>query len=148
MGQVHRKHGHWLLAFLRRRYGHEEAEELLQETYVRVIGKAVEIRNPRALLARVAINAAQNRAEARAVRPRLVFDEDAFHGFAEPSNQEQLLALKQAILALPPKLREVMVLSRFAGLTNEEVAHRCGISVKAVEARVTKALKVCTTLLG
>jgi RNA polymerase sigma-70 factor (ECF subfamily) len=120
LAEIHRDHGNWLMAFLRRRFGREEAEELVQETYVRIVGRQVEIRNPRAFLARVAINAAQNRAEARAVRPQLVSDDQFTLGVAEASHQDEALALKQAILALPPKLQEVFLLSRFAGLTSAE----------------------------
>jgi RNA polymerase sigma-70 factor (ECF subfamily) len=48
---------------------------------------------------------------------------------------------------MPPQVREVFLLSRSAGLTYEEIAHRCGISVKRVEARMTAALKMCTALM-
>lgn len=147
VGDLYRQHGNWLFDFLRRRFGREEAEELVQETYVRVLGRQVEIRNPRAFLARVAINAAQNRAEARAVRPQLIFDEAATMGVAEAADQEHLLLLKQTILALPPKLQEVFLLSRFKGMTYEEIAVRCGISVKAVEWRMAKTLAMLTALL-
>lgn len=147
VGELHRNHGNWLMSFLRRRFGPEEAEDLVQETYVRIVGRNIEIRDPRRFLARVAVNAARDRADARAVRPRLVSDENALLGFAEGADQERSLLIKQAILALPPKLQEVFLLSRFAGLTYEEIAHRCGISVKAVEARMTKALAMCAALL-
>lgn len=142
-GDLHRAHGNWLIAFLRRRFGPDEAEDLAQETYVRLVGKAVQIRNPRALLARIALNAARDQARRRAVRPTLVVEDAAPLGVGSGPDQEQDLLLKQVILALPPRLRETFVLSRFAGLSYEEIAARLGISVKTVEKRMTKALALC-----
>ena len=142
---LYRRHGGWLVAFLRRRFGAQEAEELAQETYVRALGSGAEIRNPRAFLARVATTAAQDRARRRASRPVLV--EETPGGAPCPAEQEARLVMKQAILALPPNLQEVFLLSRFGGLTYEQIALRCGVSVKTVEARMSKALAQCAELL-
>jgi RNA polymerase sigma factor (sigma-70 family) len=139
---IYRSHGGWLVDFLRRRFGRQEAEELAQETYVRALSAGAEIRHPRAFLARVALSAARDRARRRLARPVLVSASEGREA-AFPAPQEQSLALKQAILALPPKLQTVFLLSRFGGLTYEQIALRCGISVKAVEARMSKALALC-----
>jgi RNA polymerase sigma-70 factor (ECF subfamily) len=114
---VYREHGGWLIAFLRRRFGRQDAEELAQETYVRAAGTGVQLRNPRAFLARVAINAARDQARRRSVRPSLVGDERALGAASTAGGQPEDLLLKQLILGLPPKLREVFLLSRFGGLT-------------------------------
>lgn len=141
--EIYRRHGGWLIAFLRRRFGWDVAEDLAQDTFARAVGAGLEIRNPRAFLARVAINAALDQERRRAVRPTLVAEGAAGAGAATPADQAELLALKQIILSLPPKLREVFLLSRYGGLTYEEIAQRCGISVKTVEGRMTKALAMC-----
>ena len=127
---LYRHHSGWLLAFLRRRFTAQDAEDLAQETFVQVVGARPDIRNPRAFLARVALNTAGMQARKQRVRPRFVAEAAIPPGVCEPADQEQVLLLKQAILALPPRLREVFLLSRFAGLTYEEIAHRCGVSVK------------------
>jgi RNA polymerase sigma-70 factor (ECF subfamily) len=143
---VFRLHRSWLISFLRRRFGRDEAEDLVQETYARAASARSELRNPKAYLVRVALNAARDQARRRAARPLLVADGELLEA-PDPASQAEALQLKQVILALPPKLREVFLLSRFGGLTYEEIAHRCGISVKTVEGRMTKALAMCTALM-
>lgn len=145
--RLFRDHGNWLVAFLRRRFGPQEAEDLAQETYVRTLGVHTEIRNPRAFLVRVAVNAAHDRARRAAVRPTLVAESVSGGGGASPADQAQALQLKQVILGLPPQLQEVFLLSRFGGLTYEEIAQRCGVSVRTVEKRMAKALAACAALM-
>lgn len=134
---LYQRHGNWLVAFLRRRFSPEEAEDLAQETYVQTVGTRTEIRNPRAFLARVALRTAREISERKA--NRMVYWPEQAADFALAPEQEDSLVLKQAIQNLPSELQVVFVLSRFAGLTNIEIAQRCGISVKRVEARMTKA---------
>jgi len=43
---------------------------------------------------------------------------------------------------LPPRCREIFIFSRFEGKKNNEIAGALNISEKAVEAQITKALKV------
>lgn len=50
-------------------------------------------------------------------------------------------AARRAIAALPEKCRVVFMLSRQQGLTYSEIAQVLGVSVKAVEANMTRALK-------
>ena len=143
---VYRTHGQWLVAFLRRRVGAQDAEDLAQETYARVARANIVAHSPKALLARVALSAAADLARRRATRPNIVCEPD--HETAGVlGGQAEALLLKQIILKLPPRLREVFLLSRFGGLTYEEIARRCNISVKTVEARMTKALAMCTAHL-
>lgn len=50
-------------------------------------------------------------------------------------------AIAAAVDALPPRAREVFLLSRERGLRYNEIAETLGISVKAVEANMTRALR-------
>lgn len=47
-----------------------------------------------------------------------------------------------AVKKLPEHCREVFEMSRFQEMKNREIAEKLGISQKAVEARMTKALKI------
>jgi RNA polymerase sigma factor (sigma-70 family) len=144
---VYRNHGNWLIAFLRRRFGQQAAEELAQETFVRAVSSRTEIRNPREFLARVAINAARDQFRREAVRPMLVGEGEATAQAFTPAEAAEAVLQKQIIEALPPQLREVFLLRSFTPLTYAEIAERLGVSVKTVEERMTKALAICKVLL-
>ena len=64
------------------------------------------------------------------------------------ADQEVMLTLKQIVLGLPERYRDVFVLSRFQGFSYEEVAAELGLTVKAVEYRMSRALALCAKALG
>jgi RNA polymerase sigma-19 factor, ECF subfamily len=66
--------------------------------------------------------------------PRLLADS----GMVE---EEIGVALRRAIEELPPRCRQVFELSRMRGLRYAEIAETMGVSVKAVEAQMGRALK-------
>ena len=56
--------------------------------------------------------------------------------------QEIESIIEKTLAGLPPRCREIFILSRLEGKKNKEVADKLDITVKAVEAQITKALKV------
>ena len=56
--------------------------------------------------------------------------------------------IQEAIGALPEKCREVFLKSRQENMPNQEIADTMNISVKTVEAQITKALKRIKKYLG
>ena len=56
--------------------------------------------------------------------------------------QEIELIIEKTIADLPPRCRETFILSRFEGKKYHEIAEELKISVKAVEAQITRALKI------
>lgn len=50
--------------------------------------------------------------------------------------------INSTIDSLPKRCKEVFLLSRFDGLKNQEIATRLGVSVKSIEANITRALKI------
>ncbi len=141
-----------LVGFLRRRLPSEDdAQDIAQESLVRLMryrGQPPEAWT--ALLYRIALNAINDRAR------RALTHHDARHvslddGMAELmspeptqeqrlATQQQLALLQRALLALPTRCREVYLLNRIEGLSYTEIARHCGISVKAVEKHIGKAL--------
>jgi len=145
---LYRRYAAWLARTLDRRFGRvlgDGAEDLVHEAYIRIapLGAAGQIRHPRALLLKIAVNLAHDRVRQTA-RARSA---DALIGAAAEKadtwslvDQDAALLLKQAVLSLPRPLRDVFMLSRFAGAPNQEIADRLGIAVKTVEWRMTRAL--------
>lgn len=139
-----RPHLPWLREVMRRRFGADLADDIAQETYLRIVERAASepVRNPRSLLMTVATNLARDmfrrarvRTEHAARAPEALQSQPCSGHTAEDD-----LQVKQAILSLPPPLRDVLLLSRIGGLTNREIAQRYGLSVRAIDKRLQKAI--------
>jgi len=146
-------HRQALLAFLRQRTASEEdAQDAVQESMTRLMRYQGE-QAPEAwkrLLYRIAVNVAND--QMRHARRRHTGDhvplEDAVHALpsAEPPLDEHLiqrqeLALIAAVIeCLPARCQEIYILSRVEGMKNAEIADLCGISLKAVEKQMTRAM--------
>uniref|UniRef100_UPI003217EADC RNA polymerase sigma-70 factor n=1 Tax=uncultured Draconibacterium sp. TaxID=1573823 RepID=UPI003217EADC len=61
--------------------------------------------------------------------------------FDAVSFKELTEIIEQTVRELPPQCRRVFELSRYESLKNREIAEKLGISVKAVEGHMSKALK-------
>lgn len=68
--------------------------------------------------------------------------EPAEHADAQAQASELQRALTAAIAELPPRTREVFVMSRERGLRYSEIAEELGVSVKAIEANMSRALRI------
>jgi RNA polymerase sigma-70 factor (family 1) len=62
--------------------------------------------------------------------------------------EELYQIIQEAVLALPEKCKEVFQLSRNENLTNQQIATQLNISIKTVEAQITKALRRIKESLG
>jgi RNA polymerase sigma factor (sigma-70 family) len=145
--------GSLVRSMLAGRFGRNQADDLSQETFLRFVTSPVaeEIRHPKALLLRIATNVAYD--QRRRVMARggglavSLEDAEGDLGLSVAADQEQAFLLKQIILSMPVLYRDVFLLSRFSGLSYEEIARRCDVSVKTVEWRMSKALAHCAALL-
>ena len=148
-----------LRRYLSRQLGNSDVtEDAVQETFLRMlryreIGDAGECR---ALLFRVATSVVVDRqryAKARRANDHCTID-DLELSSDEPqpdhnlSSHQTLVLLRRAILALPPRCREVFLLHRFEGLSYRDIARRFGTSERTVENQISHALAVCRRALA
>lgn len=112
LDQLHRRHGAWFWARLVRRYGVQEAEDLVQDTWLRVsrLCSAGDIRTPKAFLLKVAANIAHGRTANRIRLEQTVSDVRGLDswGVQEATQGEEVLA-RQMVLSLPQPLRDRIV---------------------------------------
>lgn len=138
----------WLTARLRKRFG-DDTEDLVQEAWIRAApySRSGLIEHPRALLLRIVDNLAIDRARRRAPRPLSSADRIDPTPVIDLASQVDTVLLKQIILGMPPRLRDVFVLSRFAHLEYQEIGDRLSIPVTTVQWRMKKALEYCAVQL-
>ena len=98
------------------------------------------LRNTKALLMRVARNLVLDRKRHdRVAEMGQPVDEGFFGRLASPATQEEALAVKQIVLALPPELRDVLVLKSIMGLSYQDITERLGIPYTTVNHRLRQA---------
>lgn len=156
-----REHRDALIHFLRGRTASEEdAQDAAQESLAQLMRYREEqpVESWKPLLYRIAVNVAHNqqrRAHARCDAAHVPYEEAllAMPSDALPPDEqlglEQTLARIGAIVRqLPPRCREIYLLSRIDGMSYPQIALHCGISLKAVEKQMTKALGTLRDRLG
>lgn len=125
-----------------------EAEELAQETFVRVWQQRDKFRAGaefRPWVFSIAVNLARNRLRWWRRRPEVALEEwlPADDGERTTENglevAERAAAVRDAIAALPFELREAIVLFEYEELSQAEIATAVGTTVKAVETRIYRA---------
>lgn len=126
------------------------AEELSQDVFLE-LWRRRESLAPDSSVAGYLMQAVRNRAlnhlRHLAVQKKSVvyveaLSEPAPHADADVQTNDLQAALTDAIAALPPRTREVFVMSRERGLRYSEIAEQLGVSVKAVEANMSRALRI------
>lgn len=130
----------------------EEAKEVVQETFISLWEKRDIIDPEESLLSylfKIIQNKCVNKLRHKQVEDRyaevfrLVYIE---HGDISPAESLFALELDESInrivAGLPPQCRKVFELSRYDGLRYSEIATAMNISVKTVEAHISKALKI------
>lgn len=141
-----------LTRFLRRHWRPGEAEDLRQEIYVKIYEAAAIARPtyPRAFMFATARNHLASQARrARIVSFDLMADLEVM-GVADdtPTPERSALArddlrrVEGVLRALPPRLREVVRLRRFEGLSGRETADRMGVTMATVDQQLARAIRL------
>ena len=143
-----RESGPRLVRFLARlRVREDDVQDVAQESIARLL-RYRDSEPPgawAALLYRIAINVARDRARHERHAPTANVEIDTIAADDSPeqhaSDHEALARVRAAILRLPSRCRAVYLLHRMDGLSYPEIARRCGISTKAVEKHMSRALR-------
>jgi RNA polymerase sigma-70 factor (ECF subfamily) len=129
----------------------EDAAELVQESYARLLRKSDVMRREdaaRSYLFRTATNLARDH-----FRRRVSRSFDAHHSIddvpvADPARnpeedlqwQQAIELVKEGIRVLPPATRKVFLLSRFRSKSYPEIAALLGVSTRTVERKMREAM--------
>jgi RNA polymerase sigma factor (sigma-70 family) len=134
-----------------------EVDDVVQESFLRVwrVRTAEPIHSAKAFLFRVARNVVidllrrqrNSPVEAVADLAALPVADECPDAVECLTADEILQLLADAIAALPPRRREVMLLCKIHGLTHREAAGRLGLAPKTVDEHISRGLKQLGTEL-
>ena len=135
----------------------EVAKNLIQESFLKLWEKRKSLKNDsnlKAFLYQVLRNKALNHIKAQKVKQKyeeqlkykyneylLNYDALTQLDFNSVSFKELSAIIDNVIQQLPPQCKRVFEMSRYESMKNREIADELGISVKAVEGHMSKALK-------
>lgn len=122
------------------------AEDAAQETFIKAFEHmepllAGEIRSEKAWLMRIAVNTCKDMLRSswlRHIDRRKTIEELPLS--VTPANEERM-ALTQAVMALPPKLKDIVLLHYYQGLNLRTCAQILGISAPTATRRLAQAQK-------
>ncbi len=140
-----------VFAFLVRMLGsREEAQDLTQETFVRMVGAAGRYRPTgqfRSWLLRIAGNLARSRLRRRRVIRWLSLDLAAVDppaeqpgALADIEHREQCAAVRAAVGRLPDRQRQALVLRQYHDLSYDEIAQAMGTTTGSVQMLLHRAM--------
>ncbi len=135
-----------VLRMLRARLSNEDdVTEIMQESFLRLLRyRHCGPDSLQYLLFRVAMNLAVTHQRQASVRHAVSLNDVELVSEELPVEQllvqeEEMTQVAMAIDALPPRCRQMYVMSRLRGFRQREIAQRCGISTRMVELHIAKA---------
>ncbi|MFA5985004.1 MAG: RNA polymerase sigma factor [Methylococcaceae bacterium] len=148
-------HSKALLAFAGQHSGDDQAEDLVQEAYLRMLQhpELENIENPRAFLYKTTFNLSVdhyrrqiNQARYHCLPHELTTElEQIAAPIPIPEDhlaiEQELEQLNDILLKMPELTRYAFVLHRLEGMSHKEVARRLGISTRSSERRIAQAAR-------
>lgn len=147
--QLYRARSRSLAARISRRGRTDEGLDLVHEAFARVLGRPADVHPPidcsEAFVTRISRNLLADRArrkasEAQWAADSLAFAENPHDPVAQLESRDALRRLEAALLKLKPLTRDVFLARRVEGMSYAEIAERTGLSTRAVEKRMGKAI--------
>lgn len=141
-----------ILHFLRKRMDNaSDAADMTQDVFTQWLGyrDRAKVEQPRAFLFQVARNLLSDHWRRQKVRHAVLDDQaqDETAADNDPLDHAQHLQrldqLREVLGELSPRRREALMLHRFEGLTQAQIAERMDISVSMVEKHIAAALLQC-----
>jgi len=134
---------------------HGKAEDIVQNVFVRVWTKRKKL-NPNFLIKNFLYKSVYNEFidEYRKNKSVLYLEKKYLEAIdivveKEEDNLEEIIRLVNLeINNLPTKCRHIFLLNKKEGLTHTEIADHLGISIKTIEAHMTRAFKILEKKLG
>ena len=145
-------HQGWLLQrLLLRLRNRAEAEDVVSETFVRVLhaGRLSAIREPRAYLTTVAKSILLQQWRRRDIEQAYLDTLAQLPDAVQPSPEERAVLLEslerlsRALDTLSPKARAAFLMSQLDGLTYAEIAEKVGVSASMVRQYMAQGLRCC-----
>lgn len=158
LDRIMERHRDPLFGFVRRMIGNaQDAEEIAQETFVRAYFQIQKYR-PKAPFAawlyQIARNLCRDYFRSRAYKQALASEgldglphEPVQTGKRSNLEEERIEVVQAALMKLPPKLRECLILTAIEGLSQAEAGARLGLTAKAVQVRNYRARSLLSQLL-
>ena len=141
-----------LNSFFRRRVrNHADAEDLVQQVFLRLSQRTCHVQNVEAYILRAASNAWTDYWRHGVVQDRYIASDamtdeqleacgSTFSSERVLIGQEAAAIVSAALHQLPPRTREIFILRRIEGKKHSEVARLTGLSSRAVQKHFAKAL--------
>jgi RNA polymerase sigma-70 factor (ECF subfamily) len=134
----------------------EEAKEIVQSLFLKIWIRREDLvisTSINSYLYKAVRNYALNHLTQQKIRQKYIIDREHLpkyvgqNGHAKMEEEELRKIIKKAILDLPEKRRKIFELSRFEEMKYHQIAEHLAISVKTVEAQMSKSLKHLRTAL-
>ena len=151
LGEVYDRHAHHLLATaFRLLQSKDEAEDVVHDVFVglpELLRRYEERGTFASWLKRVAARVALTRIRETSQRPSVSLEDLPNPPLVVAHDIEGVMSLEEAMRALTPSLRAVLVLKEIEGFSHAEVARLLDISVGASEVRLHRAIQALRTAL-